>query len=236
MQNLTVYFKTCLTPTQSYMDFEALFQFLNDLQNNNHKEWMDAHRKRYQAVRSSFITWLDELDAKLAAIDPEYYPTPGKKGINRINNNLLFHPNKPVYKDHFGAGLDQKTKQGDFYIHIGLSECLLAGGYWKPENKIVSSIREAIDYNGEELVRILNKKSFKNTFGNLYHDNDMLKSAPKGYNKDHEHIDLLRHRTFAVVHELKTEEVLKDDFMDKVIMVYKEMLPFRKYLRQAVTV
>ncbi|MEW7290856.1 DUF2461 domain-containing protein [Aquimarina sp. 2304DJ70-9] len=218
------------------MDFETLFQFLNDLQNNNHKEWMDANRKRYQTTRNSFVTWLDELDLKLAAIDADYFPTPGKKGINRINNNLLFHPNKPVYKDHFGAGLDQRTKQGDFYVHIGLSECLLAGGYWKPDHKILSSIREAIDYNGEELMKILNKKSFKSTFGTLYPDENKLKTTPKGYNSDHEFIDLLRHKTFAVVHPLTKEEVLKDDFMEKVITVYKEMLPFRRYFNEAVTV
>ncbi len=218
------------------MDFEELFLFLNDLQNNNHKEWMDANRKQYQKVRNSFIQWLDELNEKLTAIDPEYYSTPGKKGINRINNNLLFHPKKPVYKDHFGAGLDQKTKQGDFYIEIGLSQCVLAGGYWRPESKTLNSIREAIDYNGEEFVKILNKKSFKNTFNGLYKDDGMLKLAPKGYTMDHEHIDLLQHRTFAVIHELKQEDVLKDNFTEKVIKVYKEMIPFRRYLRQAVTV
>jgi uncharacterized protein (TIGR02453 family) len=218
------------------MNFNALFQFLHDLQANNHKEWMDANRKQYQTIRNSFIQWLDELDEKLVAIDPNYLPTPGKKGMNRINNNLLFHPNKPVYKDHFAAGLDQRTKQGDFYIQIGINECELAGGYWKPENKMLNSIREAIDYNGEELVKILNKKSFKQTFGGMYLDKDKLKTTPKGYSSDHEYIDLLRHKTFAVIHPLTQEDILKDNFMDKVIAVYKEMLPFRRYFNQAVTV
>ncbi len=218
------------------MDFKALFQFLQDLQDNNHKEWMDANRKQYQTIRNSFILWLDELDTKLAIIDPGYYPTPGKKGINRINNNLLFHPNKPVYKDHFGAGLDQRTKQGDFYVHLGRSESLLAGGYWKPDHNILSSIREAIDYNGDELLKILNKKSFKDTFGGLLVDKDKLKTTPKGYSSDHEYIDLLRHKTFAVVYPLSQKDILGDDFMDKVIRVYKEMLPFRRYFNEAVTV
>ncbi len=218
------------------MDFEALFQFLNDLQNNNHKEWMDANRKRYQTTRNSFIAWLDELDSKLAAIDTDYFPTSGKKGINRINNNLLFHPTKPVYKDHFAAGLDQRSKQGDFYIQIGINESELAGGYWKPDNKILNSIREAIDYNGDELQKIINKKSFKDTFGDLYLDKDKLKTTPKGYSSDHEHIDLLRHKTFAVIHSINKEDILKDNFMEYVIEVYQEMLPFRRYFNQAVTV
>lgn len=218
------------------MDFNALFQFLHDLQANNHKEWMDANRKQYHSIRNSFIQWLDELDTRLAEIDPGYFPTSGKKGINRINNNLLFHPNKPVYKSHFAAGLDQRTKQGDFYIQIGIDECELAGGYWKPENKILNSIREAIDYNGEELIKIIHKKSFVSTFGGMLVDKDMLKKAPKGYAEDHKYIDLLRHRTFAVIHPLSKQDVLKDNFTDKVIKVYKEMLPFRRYFNEAVTV
>jgi len=218
------------------MNFSDLFQFLSELQQNNNKEWMDINRKWYQQIRSSFIQWLDHMDTEFAKIDSGYYPTSGKKGINRINNNLLFHPNKPVYKDHFAAGLDQRSKQGDFYIQIGVNDCELAGGYWKPDNKILNSIREAIDYNGEELIKIINKKSFQKTFGGLLQDRDMLKKAPKGYTMDHEYIDLLRFKTIAVIHPLTKEEILQDDFNDRVIEVYKEMLPFRRYLNEAVTV
>ncbi len=217
------------------MGFPQLFDFLERLQHNNNKEWMDQNRKEYQVVRTFFIKWLDELNTKLADVDPEYYDTPGKKGINRINNNLMFYPNKPVYKDHFGAGLDQRTKQGDFYIEIGIKQCLLAGGFWRPEKTILKSIREAIDYNGEELIAILEKPSFKNLFGDLYVD-DPLKTAPKGYAKDHEYIHLLRHKTFGVEIALSRKQILTQDFQDYCIEMYLEMLPFRRYLREAVTV
>ena len=79
-------------------------------------------------VRDTFIGWLDQMNDKLAKIDPNYTQTSGRKSINRINNNLMFHPDKPIYKDHFGAGLDQVTKMGDFYIHLGISESFIAGG------------------------------------------------------------------------------------------------------------
>ena len=114
--------------------------------------------------------WLDDLDDTLAVIDKYYYRTPAKKGINRINNNLMFHPHKPVYKDHFGAGLDKAPGTGDFYIQIGINESLLAGGIWRPDPKSLRSIRDAIDYNGAELIKIINKNSFKKTFGSLYVD------------------------------------------------------------------
>lgn len=217
------------------MSFSDLFQFLKTLQKNNSKEWMDAHRQEYYDVRDFYIDWLDRLNAKLAAIDDGYFDTPGKKAINRINNNLMFHPNRPIYKDHFGAGLDQRSKQGDFYIELGINGSYMGGGYWHPSSKVLKSIRDAIDYDGEVFEKIMAKSSFKNLFGDLIED-DVLKTAPKGYSQDHRHIDLLRRKSFAVVHKVSQEEVESPNFTEKVIVVYKELLPFRRYLNQAVTV
>ena len=95
------------------MDFSELFDFLTQLQENNSKEWMDANRKWYRNLRSDFIYWLDGLDFTMAQLDDHYCPTPGNKGINRINNNLMFHPNKPIYKDHFAAALDKVPNTAD---------------------------------------------------------------------------------------------------------------------------
>lgn len=217
------------------MNFNTLFSFLELLQQNNNKDWMDANRSEYHVVRDAFIDWLSEMNTKLAAIDPDYFDTPGKRAINRINNNLMFQPNKPIYKDHFGAGLDQVSKQGDFYIEIGVHECYLGGGYWHPSSKVLKSIRDAIDYNGEELKAILEKKSFKKCFENMI-EGPLLKTSPKGYDVTHPHIDLLRRKSFAVSHSFTRKEVMSSNFDKKVIEVYKEMLPFRRYLNQAVTV
>lgn len=217
------------------MDFKEAFDFLRDLDGNNSKSWMDANRKRYLKVRDAYIVWLDKLDRRLMDLDPFYYPTPGKKAINRINNNLMFHPTKPVYKDHFGATLDRLPNTGDFYIQIGIHECMLAGGFWRPEPKVLRSIREALDYDGEELKRIMARSSFRETFGGLEED-EKLKMAPKGFSNGHPHMDLLKNKTFAVKHSVTEEEVLQTDFMERVIAVYLEMLPFRRYLNKAVTV
>jgi len=176
-----------------------------------------------------------QLDVELSEIDSDYYPTPKKKILNRINNNLLYHPNKPIYKDHFGAGLDKKPNTSDFYIHIGINESFLAGGFYKPKPDKLKSIREAIDYNGEVFKAILNKPSFQKTFGNMM-DDDMLKTSPKSYTQDHQHIDLLRYKSFAVMHNLTRKDILDHNFKTHIKKVYLEMLPFRRYLNKAVSV
>ena len=196
---------------------------------------MDQNRSEYQALRKQFIIWLDKLNLRLSELDPDYYHTPGKRGINRINNNLMFHPDKPVYKDHFGAGLDKAPGTGDFYIQIGVETSMLAGGLWRPPSKTLSSLREAIDYNGEELISIIRKKRFVQLFGDLYED-ERLKTAPKGYSADHPHIELLKNKSFAVAHLLDRSQILDPAFEDHLIDVYMEMLPFRRYLNHAITV
>ncbi|MBF4982823.1 DUF2461 domain-containing protein [Nonlabens mediterrranea] len=219
------------------MSFYKLYDFLRDLQKNNSKDWMDENRSQYLEVRNWYIQWLDELSIELAKVDPDYHDTPGRKAINRINNNLMFHPDKPIYKDHFGAGMDLTVngKQGDFYIQLGTQESFIAGGFYKPKKEILDSIRDAIDYNGAVYKKIISKNSFKNTF-KVINDGDSLKTAPKEYSQDHEHIDLLRLKTFAVQHDLTQKDVQADDFKAKCIEVYKEMKPFRAYLNKAVTV
>jgi uncharacterized protein (TIGR02453 family) len=214
-----------------------MYDFLRDLQKNNSKEWMDAHRKKYEEVRNWYIGWLNELDVELGKVDPDYHATDGRKAINRINNNLMFHPDKPVYKDHFGAGMDlsENGKQGDFYIHLGTEESFIAGGFYHPKKEILDSIRDAIDYNGEAYLEIINKPSFSKTF-DIIDDGNSLKTAPKGYDKEHKHIELLRQKTFAVQHNVTQNEVTQEDFKQICVEVYQEMKPFRAYLNKAVTV
>lgn len=218
------------------MDFKGLFSFLERLQENNSKAWMDEHRKEYHSVRDFYIDWLNTMNFRLAETDALYFDTPGKKAINRINNNLLYHPNLPTYKDHFGAGLDQVNKQGDFYIQIGCNESFIASGYWKPKSAMIKSIREALDYNGEVFQGILDNPKFSKTFGPLAEQQDKLSQAPQGYDSDHKHIELLKNRSFVVFHSLSRKDVCSPSFNDNVVELYETLLPFRRYLNQAVTV
>jgi uncharacterized protein (TIGR02453 family) len=218
------------------MDFNRLFAFLEDLNqpNHNNKAWMDDHRDEYEAVRDQYIEFLQGISKKLEALYPNYHPTSGRQAINRINNNLVFHPNKPTYKDHFGAGLDKSKNYADFYIHLGIEECFLAGGFYHPPNAILQKIRDGIDYNGDKLLEIINKPDFKQYYGEMI-DEDSLKTAPKGYSQDHPQIELLRMKTFAVMHPLKRKEVTSDFFEEEIFEAYDLMLPFRNYLNQAVS-
>jgi uncharacterized protein (TIGR02453 family) len=147
----------------------------------------------------------------------------------------LYHPNKPTYKDHFGAGLDKRPRTSDFYIHLGINECFLAGGFYRPKSDLLKSIRDAIDYNGDVLKGIIEKPTFQDYFGGLMED-EKLKTSPKGYSQDHEHIELLRHKSFAAHRPITKTQVKSKNFDEIVIETYQAMLEFRRYLNKAVSV
>ena len=196
---------------------------------------MDDHRATYHEARDFVISWTEDLNWALEKTDPNYTPMPGKKAISRINNNLVYHPDKPTYKDHFGVELNQGGGQSSFYLHLGINGSFIGGGYYHPPKEVLDSIRDAIDYNGEALKKIIHQPSFVDTFGAL-EDEDSLKTAPKGFSTDHPHIDLLRHKSFAVMHSVTQKEIVADGFVGQVVSIYQEMLPFSQYLNKAVSV
>ena len=65
---------------------------------------------------------------------------------------------------------------------------------------------------------------------------DTLKTAPKGYSADHEHIELLRMKSFAAVKYFSREEIFSSEFNKEIIDAYFALLPFRRYLNKAITV
>lgn len=217
------------------MSFHTVIGFLRELSKNNSKDWMDQHRDEYESARDFVIGWAETLNEALLEADSSYRPVSGKKAISRINNNLLYHPNKPTYKDHFGVELNQGGGNSAFYVQIGTSHSFVGGGYYSPSKEELNNIRDAIAQTGNQLKKIASKKSFVNMFGEL-NDEDKLKTAPRGFSKDHEHIDLLRFKRYAVMRNITQKEIVADDFIDRVVSIYKETLPFSQYLNKAVTV
>ena len=217
------------------MNFRRLYDFLRDLntEGNNNKEWMDAHRDYYQQVREEFIAFLQEVNDALVEIDTNYQHTSVRDSIMRINNNRMFHPDKPIYKDHFAALLDVNPKTADFFFTLGLRESFLATGLHRPEKEVLGSIREEIDYSAEEFQDIVNDEKFKAVFEGFMDDNK-LKNPPKGYTADHPMVEYLKHRSFVVKRDLTQKQVINTDFKQVIIETYEAARPFREFLNRSI--
>lgn len=214
---------------------KSTLDFLNKLKKNNNKEWFDKHRPVYEIAKINFLEFIEELIPSIAKFDPSVKMLEAKKCIFRINRDIRFSNDKTPYKTNMAATISpggKKSFTAGYYIHIQPGSSFIAGGMWQPEAPLLNAIRQEIDYNTPEFKKILNNKDFKKYFGTLSQE-DKVKTAPKGYDKTHPEIELLKLKSFLVERNLKDEEVLSKNFLKNVTDIYKAMYPLNLFLRRA---
>ncbi|WP_116107925.1 DUF2461 domain-containing protein [Lewinella sp. IMCC34191] len=217
------------------MSKRKIFDFLRDLSDNNSKQWMDAHRDRYEEAKQIWIEECDRILNKLGERDNFYKDIEPKEAIERINNNLLYHPERPTYKNNFGFAPGEQKGSG-LYIYVSPPYSFIAGGVHNPDNDMLKKIRGRIDKEGAKLQEILTDKAFQDYFdGGLEDDPKKLKTSPKGYSGDHEYIELLRRKNFTISRRITQDDVLGDDFPDLIAEAYSKMRPLLLYMREALS-
>ena len=216
---------------------EYIFRFLRDLSNNNSKEWMDENRSRYHTAKERWLKEVDLILQRLSKHDAYFEQFKPKDTIMRINNNRQFNPDKPIYKDYFACSPNLKTDAfAKIHISTGISWSFLGGGLWRPEKSVLNQVRDAIDYDGDELLEIINAKEFQDFFGGLADDPDKLKTAPRNYSKDHKHIELLRYNNITAQAELTQKMVASDGFVDYVEQAFVTLQPLNTFFDKAISV
>ncbi len=210
-------------------------KFLKDLAINNSKEWMDANRDWYLDVRATFLEDVGTLLEGVAAWEPALTAFKAKDCVFRQNRDIRFSANKAPYKTNFAAYFSvggKKSNDPGYYLHIQPGESFIAGGIWMPPADILKKIRQEIDYSGQELLNILNEKTFKKHFSSL--EGEQLKTSPRDYDAEHPFIDLLRYKSFIVSTPLADKDILSGDFKTKTLESFRIMKPFHDFLHKAV--
>jgi uncharacterized protein (TIGR02453 family) len=214
---------------------KSTLDFLNKLKRNNSKEWFDKNRSIYEEAKKNYYSFVNELIQAIAKFDASVKELEAKQCAFRINRDIRFANDKTPYKTNMGADISpggKKSYSAGYYIHLQPGGSFLAGGVWQPPSPQLNAIRQEIDYNTPEFKRILNDKNFKQYFGKLS-DEDKVKTAPKGFEKNHPEIEILKLKSFLVIHELKDKDVLSKDFINKSSTIFKAMYPLNKFLRRA---
>ncbi len=209
--------------------------FLKKLESNNNRDWFNENKSLYQAQHENIIAFADSLLGKMNEHDIIETPT-GKKSLFRIYRDVRFSKDKSPYKTHWSGGFKRATKQlrGGYYFHIQPgNKSFVGGGFWGPNKEDLLRIREDIAMDDSELRSIITDKDFVDTFGQL--DGEQLKSAPKGFDKEHPAIDLLRYKQFIIGKNFSDAEILKSDFVDKANETFKKMRPFFDYMSSVLT-
>jgi uncharacterized protein (TIGR02453 family) len=215
---------------------KTIYTFLKQLKNNNNKEWFDSHKDQYLKAKEEHEALIDEVIKGIRKFDKKIDPSlTGKQCTFRIYKDVRFSKDKTPYKTNMGASINpggKKSMTAGYYLHCEPGKNFIAGGVWMPEAEMLQAIRQEIDYNPKPLLKILDSASFKKYFKGL-DEEDKLKTVPKGYDKTHPHIELLKNKHFLVSHELSDKEMNGADSVKTIVAGFKAMYPLMEYLRTA---
>lgn len=210
-------------------------QFLADIKKNNNREWFLANKKRYEAYKKEYYALAQQFLDVLVAGDPALASMQVKDVVFRINRDIRFSKDKSPYKTNMAFWFSPGTKnwnQAGYYVHVEPGSSFVAGGFHQPEASDLKKIRKEIAFFHEDLEAILADKNFKSAYGDMDREN-ALKTVPKGYEKEHPAIELLKLKSFTATAKLDDKLLSDKDFIKKVSDKLLLLKPMGEFLNRA---
>ena len=214
---------------------EAL-QFLQQLAENNNREWFQAHKSDYevqlkQPLHELVVALGDDLDE----FSPGYQTDP-KKAIYRIYRDVRFSANKQPYKTHVSASFFPKWMEkhagGGYYFHFSPTEFFVGGGVYRAGSREVFAIRKRLSKDPDAYRKLVAAPGFKRLFGEV--QGERLKRAPKGFSPDDPAIDLLRGKQFLASTQVPIELAETPKLQAAIIKRFRTLQPWIDWFNEAV--
>ena len=197
-------------------------EFYEGLEADNSKSYWTDHKAVYDdAVRAPALELLD-------AVRKEF----GEGSIFRPYRDVRFSRDKSPYKTHLGVAIG-RVSGTVYYVQLSSAGLLAAAGIHGPAPDQVERFRAAVDDDktGHALERIVAKVEDEGyTVGG-----EELKTAPRGYPKDHPRIRFLRHKgLYASKEWAPTRWFDTPKALDRVVETWRGLKPFNTWLEKHV--
>lgn len=228
------------------MNIKRIIKYLRDIAANNNREWFNAHRDEYDAVRADFDDAVSKAIVRIAGFDSSVSHLSVKDATYRFYRDTRFSSDKSPYKRHLGAYIaahGKKAMHGGYYIHIEPSHCLLAcGGYWLPTN-VLTACRNEIMGNIQEWLRRVDNTEFRTTFGRPGEGTwespkgfglELLKTCPSGFPRNYEHLDYLRMKDYCCWHAVVDDFFEGDGWLSKMEEIMRIGKPAMDFINAVV--
>jgi uncharacterized protein (TIGR02453 family) len=169
------------------------FTWFGGLEADNTKAWFTAHRETYdRSVRGALEAMLEELAGELG----------GEVRMFRPNRDVRFSADKSPYKTTtYGLIAGRPAGPPTLYAQVSAGGLFAGSGYHVMASDQLARFREAVagDAAGPALERAIAaaEAAGVETFG------EALKTAPRGYPRDHPRATLLRHRALVAGRRLE---------------------------------
>ena len=215
----------------------STLDFLRDLKENNHREWFETNRKRYENAKTDYLEMVGKVLIGVSKNDPTLASLEPKDCIFRINRDVRFSKDKSPYKTNLGAGFGKGGKKmllAGYYLHCEPGGSFIAGGMWMPPAPELKKIRQEIEYCLEEFDGIVKAKSFVDALGSLERSNDMMLSRPpKGYEIDNPAIEYLKLKSYIASSPISDAELTSKDLVSKIVEACAAIQPLIYFINKA---
>ena len=211
---------------------KTVFSFLKKLEKNNNRDWFNENKPEFKAIEKEVKAFYNSILEKLNTHDEI-----DKVKIFRIYRDVRFSKNKLPYKTHFGGSFHRSKPRlrGGYYLHIQPNnESFIATGFWEPTKEDLLRIRKEFEMDDSEIRDILSNKKFNTIWGDTF-VGDEVKSAPRGFDKAHKAIDLIKKKQYIFTKKYTDKEVLDANFLNEVDASFKSIRPFFDYMSDVLT-
>lgn len=217
------------------MVMKELYDFLGRLAENNNREWFAEHKPEYERLRAAWIEDLQKLIDRMAMWEPSLAHVQARDCLYRIYRDTRFSNDKTPYKTYFSALISPTGRHCDracYYFHQGVDESAIYGGVWCPESKVLKKLRKAIVDNIEEFREIVEAPDVEKNFPGWW--GRKLKTAPKGYDRDHPDIEFLRLTEFGKAHNFSREFFERPDWIEQTSRLFEMLKPMNDFLNYSI--
>ncbi|MBU3025028.1 DUF2461 domain-containing protein [Zobellia galactanivorans] len=204
--------------------------FLSRLEKNNNREWFSENKKEFKNHEARVKVFYEEVGNKLRLHDEIE-----KVKMFRIYRDVRFSKDKAPYKTHFAGSFSRlgPQRRGGYYLHVKPGESFVATGFWAPNKEDLLRIRKEFEQDASEMREIMAEPGFKKIWGEL--GGDEVKTAPKGFDKAHIDIDLIKKKQYIFVRKFTDKQVLSPNFAHEIDVAYKAIRPFFDYMSDVLT-
>lgn len=212
-------------------------EFFKELAANNHKDWFDENRKRYQeSVKKPFDAFVDAVINEMRKTDSSIN-IQAKDAVFRINRDIRFSQDKTPYKLNRSAiiapgGKKNKTFPG-LYFEFSPEHVRVYTGAYMPDKDQLQALREEISDNLNEFNKIITNKKFIDTYQEVRGEKNAR--IPKEFKESGEKQPLIYNKNFYVYTTLPPEVILEDDLVKTITNTYKIAEPFANFLKKPIT-
>jgi uncharacterized protein (TIGR02453 family) len=178
-----------------------------------------------------FVT--EVLINEIRKFDPEISVMNPKDCMFRIFRDVRFSNDKRPYKTNFGVFIakgGRKSMHPGYYLHIEPNSSFAGGGIYMPPAEPLKAIRNYLASHGDEFLELINNKDFRSIYPEMH--NHQLKTAPKGFPKDHPYIDLLRYKSIVFSTSLENNLITSEIFIEFVVNTFRQLQPVNEVINQ----